>query len=94
MEHIRVRAGRGQTRDDSIFKHIAGTAGILADDDARLSALARAVIPADEFTDLISMFAGQVYIGFAAEAVRTEILTHIQFLSRSDRPIHTGFHTA
>lgn len=58
MKHIRIRAGSGQARNNRIFKHIAGTAGILADDHARLSALARAIIPADELADPIRMFAG------------------------------------
>ena len=84
VKHIRIRAGRGQACNQCVFKHIAGAAGILANDDACLSALARAVIPADEFTDFISMFAGQIHIGFASEAVRTKILSHIRCLSRSD----------
>ena len=58
VKHIRIRAGRGQTRNNRIFKHIAGTAGILSDDHARLSALARAVIPADKLTNPIRRFAG------------------------------------
>ena len=81
MQHVGVRAGRGQARDDRIFKHVAGAAGVLADDDAGLPALPRAVIPANELADFIRMLAGEVHIRLAAKSVCSEIFAHENFLS-------------
>ena len=76
VEHIGIRAGRRQACHNRIFKHIAGTAGIFADHHAGLSALARTVVPTNELADLISVFAGQIYIGFTAKPVCSKVFTH------------------
>ena len=64
-----------KTCNKGILEHIARTSGILADNDLALMLLA--VIPAEITADLIGMFDIQGNIGFAAEAVCTEIFSHI-----------------
>ena len=89
MEKVRIRAGRGQPADERILEHIAGTAGILADDDARagvvaIAALALAVVPAEKASHPVGMVSGQLLVRFSAESVRSEILAHGDCLLRID----------
>ena len=79
VQHICVRAGGSDARDQSMLQHIAGPAGILADDDAGL--VVAAVIPADEPTDLIGMLDGQYLVDLAAKTVCSEIFTHVYLLT-------------
>ena len=66
VEHIGVRAGSHQARHQRIFKHVAGTAGVLADDDAggalfggpaffRGAGPFFCIVPAEETADFISV---------------------------------------
>ena len=60
MEQISIRAGRYQTADQAVFKHVAGAAGILADDDSGRTVCAGTpfqlgIIPAQETTDFKRM---------------------------------------
>ena len=50
-----------------MLQHVAGPAGVLADDDAGL--MIPAVVPADEPSDLVRVLYGQILVGFAAETV-------------------------
>ena len=74
MEQVGVRARGGDARAQGVFKHIAGAAGILADDDARPVLLS--VIPAQEETDAQRVHSGEVHIGLAAKSIGAEIFTH------------------
>ena len=81
MEQIGIGTGSHQAAHQAILKHIAGAAGILADDNAgRLvgtgTMLQLAIVPAQETTNLKSMVCGQIAVGLSAEAVRSKIFTH------------------
>ena len=81
VEEVRIRAGRGQPADERILEHIAGTAGILADDDARagvvaIATLALAVVPAEKAPHAVGMVSGQINARFPTEAIGSKILSH------------------
>ena len=81
MEHIGVRPGGGEACHQRVLKHIAGAAGVLADDHAGrlpapLPALHLAVVPAQESADFVGVVGGEVHIGLSPEAVGAKILTH------------------
>ena len=81
MQQIGVRAGGGQAGDQRVFKHVARAPRVLADHDAgrflrARPALPLAVVPAEKAPDLVGVAGGQVFIRFAAEAVRSEVLSH------------------
>ena len=77
MHDIGVGARGHQTRAERVFKHIGRAAGILADDDLCLFVQPGAIVPSEETADLDGMVKGQVFIGFTAKAVRSEILAHL-----------------
>ena len=86
VQHIGIRPRRRDPGNERIFKHIARTAGILADDDARTLAafLLLPVIPAQKAADLIGMICREPQIGFPAEAVRSKIFSHtLSYILRS-----------
>ena len=81
MEHIGIRAGGGETRDQRILKHIAGAAGVLTNHDSGRAVLSAAppdlgVIPAQKTAYPIGVIRRQGHVGFSPEAVRTKIFTH------------------
>ena len=75
MQQESVRTGGSQARTESGLIHIAGAAGILADDDLRT--VIPPIVPAEIAADLESMIHGQVLVGLSPESVRTEILSHV-----------------
>ena len=78
MQQIGVCPGRGQAGAERIFKHVAGTAGVLADDDLRL--MLPSVVPAEIASDAEGVIDGQVFVGFTAKTIRSEILSHFVYL--------------
>ena len=76
MHDVCVGTGGHEARAERVLEHVARTAGVLTDDDFRFFAFAGAVVPAEETADLDGVFKGQVFVGFAAEAVGSEIFTH------------------
>ena len=78
MEQIDICAGSGQAAAQGVLQHIAGTAGILANDDLGPFALLFAIIPSEKTSYLERMFNGQRHIRLTTETVCTEISTHIR----------------
>ncbi len=76
MHDVSVGAGGHEARAQRILEHVARTSRILTDDDFRLLPFAGAVVPAEVLADLDGVFEGQVFVGFAAEAVGSEIFSH------------------
>ena len=81
VKQIRIGTGGSKTCHQSILKHIAGAAGILADNHSgRLRILGPAlqfpIVPAQKTSHLKSMVRSEIHIGFAAEAVSSKILAH------------------
>ena len=81
VQQVGIRAGGHQTAHQAVLKHIAGTAGILADDDSRRivgtgPALQLAIVPAQETPHLEGVVGSQGYVGFAAEAVSAKVFSH------------------
>ncbi len=74
--HVGVRAARHKTGAERVLKHIGGTAGVLADNYLCLFVHIGAEIPAQEAADLYGVIKGEVFVGFASEAVGSEILSH------------------
>ena len=81
VHDVGVGAAGHQAGAERVFEHVAGAAGVLADDDLGLLAEARAVVPAEVAADLDGVLEGQVLVGFPAEAVGSEIFAHFQSLS-------------
>ena len=75
VQQVRVRAGGGEPGAEGAFKHVAGAAGILADDHHGLVGLA--VVPAQVPPDAESMIDGQALVGLSAETVGPEVFTHV-----------------
>ena len=83
-----VTAAGSDTAGQGILKHVAGTARVLADDDARAArlvvarmqlagqALELAVVPAQEAADFKGVLGRKAHARFAAETVGAEILSH------------------
>ena len=81
MQQISICAGSGDASGQRILKHIAGAAGVLADDDPGIffdpfPALQFAVVPAQETAHLEGMVCRQIFVGFTTEAVGSKIFTH------------------
>ena len=76
VHDIGVRAAGHEAGAQRIFKHIAGTPGILADDDPRLLASLCAVIPAQEAADQDGVIIRQISVRLTAETVGSKIFTH------------------
>ena len=81
VEQVGVRAGGHQTAHQGVLEHVAGAAGVLADDDPggtllALPAAELGEVPAQEAAHLKSVVRGQIHIGFPTEAVSTEIFSH------------------
>ena len=78
MEKIRIRTCCRDAGCDGILKHIAGTPGVLTDDDAATLArlLALLIVPAEIFTDTKRAVCSQHHICLTAIAVCTKIFTH------------------
>ena len=74
VQEIGVRAGGGKTRAERRLKHIAGAAGVLADN--YLCLMLPAVVPAEVTADFESMVNRQIDIGLSAKAVGSEIFAH------------------
>ena len=71
MHKIGVRTGRRQSRSQSRFQHVAGAPRIFSDYDSCPPVLA--VQPPQIPSDLKGMVRCKIFIGFAAEAVRSKI---------------------
>ena len=81
VQQIGIRSGSHQTADQRVFKHIAGAAGILTDDDpgrtvSTAAALQLGVVPAEETADFERMVGSQCDVGFSSEAVSSKIFSH------------------
>ena len=81
VQQIGIGTGGHQAAYQAVLKHIAGPAGILADDDpGRLigaaPALQLAVVPAQKTAHPKGVVSGEGAVGFPAEAVSSEILSH------------------
>ena len=76
MHDVGIRTGGHQARAKGGFEHVRAAPGVFADDNFCFFAQPGAVVPAQETADLHRMLKGQVFVGFAAEAVCTEIFTH------------------
>ena len=87
VKHIGVSARGDKSRDDSSFEHIARTARILTNNDTPLLFLTRTVIPANDSADFEGMLDVEAIIGFAAEAIGSEVL-HGNPLKREQKQTH------
>ena len=76
VHDVGVRARGHQARAERVLEHVRRSSGVLADHDLRLTALARAEVPADEAADLDRVLIVQRQVRFPAEAVGSEIFTH------------------
>ena len=76
MHDVGVSAACHQARAQSVLEHVARTPGVLADYDFGLLVKPLAVIPSEKTSDLDSVIECQSLVGFASEAVSTEIFTH------------------
>ena len=75
VEQVSVGARGSHAGGQGVLQHIAGTAGILADDDPTLLALLPEV-PTQEAAHPIGVLRHQVHIGLTAESIRTKIFSH------------------
>ena len=71
-EQQHVHADRGEAGDHRVFDHVAGEAGVLADDDA-VAILAALEQQAGRLADLHRQIGGDLGVGAAANAVGAEI---------------------
>ena len=81
VEQVGIRPGGNQSAHQGVFKHVAGAAGVLADDNpGRIvtagPALQLAVVPAQKTAHLISVVSSQTAVGLPPEAVGSKIFTH------------------
>ena len=76
MHDIGIRPGSHEARAERIFKHVAGPARILADDDFGFPAETFTVIPAEEPSYFDRVLIVQSFVCLAAKSVRTKIFTH------------------
>ena len=76
MHDVSVRAARHKACAKRVLEHIRGTAGILTDYDLRLFTHVLSVIPAEEAAYLHRVLEGKILVGFASEAVGSEIFAH------------------
>ena len=68
--------GGGQPAAQGVLQHIAGAAGVLADDHPGPFALPFAIIPSQKTPHFESVFHGEVHIGLTPEAVGSKISAH------------------
>ena len=85
VEQVGICAGSGQARHQAVLEHIAGTAGVLANDDTGRLVIAVAltqgvIVPAQKTTNLVGMICGQSDSSLATETVSSKILSHYSFL--------------
>ena len=78
VEQVGIRAGGHQTAHQGVLEHVAGAAGVLADDDpgrtvGTAAALQLGVVPAQEAPHLPGMVRGKRAVRFAPKSVGTEI---------------------
>ena len=73
MEQVGIRPGGGEPGAESRLKHVAGAAGVLAND--HLGLVVPAVVPAQIAAYLEGVVHSQIGIGFSSEAVGSEIFT-------------------
>ena len=81
MQQVSVRAGGGQSCDQTVFEHIGAAAGVFADYNACRLVVAIAlaehiVIPAQKATNLVGMVGSQINTSFTTEAIGPKILSH------------------
>ena len=85
MEQVGICAGSGQACHQAVLEHIAGAAGILANDDAGRLVVAAAlpqciIIPAQKTAYLVGVVGGQIHTGLATEAIGSKIFSHDSLL--------------
>ena len=83
VEQVGISAGSHQSAHQRILKHVAGTTGVLADNNAgrfiyAAAALAFGIIPTEKSTDGIGVIRGQPHIGLPTEAVGSKVFCHKQ----------------
>ena len=81
MHDVGISTGSHQAGAERILKHVAAAPGVLADDDLCLLADTSSVIPAQKTADLNRVLKCKYFIGFAAEAVCSEIFAHLYLLT-------------
>ena len=89
MQQVGIRTGSGQARHQAVLEHVAGAAGVLANDDAGRLIVAVAlpqciIIPAQKTAHLVCVVGGQIHTGLATEAVCTKIFSHYSFSSSKE----------
>ena len=87
VHDVSVSAACHQTGAQRVLEHIRRTSGVLTDQHLCFFALIRAVVPAEETTDLDGVIEGQILVCFTAEAVCTEIFTHGNYLFSTISPL-------
>ena len=81
-QQINIGAHAAQSGSKGAFQHIAGHAGVLADQDAGAVAIQAGQHRSGGTANLKCQFTGQIAPGHAAHAVRSKQFTHInQILS-------------
>ena len=78
MKQIRVRSRSRDAGRQRVLEHIAAPSRILSNHDSGF--MISSVIPAQVSSYLEGVLYRQLHIGFSAEAVRTEILSHNMLL--------------
>ena len=73
---LHICAHTAQTGRQGCFQHIAGLAGILADEDARTVAGAAGQHRSSAAADLHSQFTGQVCARYTAHAIGSKVFSH------------------
>ena len=81
MEQVGVRTGGHKAGGQRVLEHVAAAAGVLADDHAggvavAGAALTFAAVPAQKTAHLIGVIRREGDVGFAAEAIGSEIFAH------------------
>ena len=76
-----VRAHTAQAGRQGSFQHIAGLAGVLADEDAGLVAGAAGQHGGSAASDEHRHLTGQICTGHAAHTIGTKILSHSKYLA-------------
>ena len=77
---LHVRAHAAQAGGQGRFQHIAGLAGVLADEDAGAVAGAARQDSSSAAADLHGHLTGQVRARHTADAIRSKIFSHNQYL--------------
>ena len=81
-----------EARAQRVLKHVAGSSCILSDDHLCLAVKSLAVVPAEITADLDGVIECQRLVGFAAEAVCSEIFAHysLSFFSISRKYLYVS----